>query len=66
MNILKFFTFVAFLFLICHKGSAQPGGGGDPGGGQPVPIGSIEILISIGAGLGVKRILDVRRRKKQS
>jgi hypothetical protein len=41
---------------------AQPGGGGDPGGGQPVPLGGIELLLAAGAALGVKRI--VSRNKK--
>lgn len=35
----------------------QPGGGGDPGHGQPVPISGIELLIAAGVGLGAKKLL---------
>lgn len=34
---------------------AQPGGGGDPGGGQPVPITGLEILLAAGGILGIRR-----------
>jgi hypothetical protein len=36
--------------------SAQPGGGGDPGGGEPVPIAGVELLLAAGALLGLKKI----------
>lgn len=36
---------------------AQPGGGGDPGGGEPVPLPAIGILVAAGALLGVRAML---------
>ncbi len=34
---------------------AQPGGGGDPGGGEPVPIQGIGFLLLAGAWLGFRK-----------
>lgn len=39
---------------------AQPGGGGDPGHGQPVPIPGIEILIAVGAIFGIRKMMRAR------
>jgi hypothetical protein len=36
----------------------------DPGGDQPVPISGIEILLTAGGVLGVKRILGIIRKSK--
>lgn len=60
----KIFIYSAILLLICHTVHAQPGGGGDPGGGQPVPIGGMEFLLGLGAALGVKKILGLRNKNK--
>ncbi len=40
---------------------AQPGGGGDPGGGEPVPIQGVALLLLAGAWLGFKKWSDKRR-----
>lgn len=61
---LKLFLYIAFLLLAHQISIAQPGGGGDPGGGEPVPLGGLEILLGLGAALGAKRILDLRKGKK--
>lgn len=50
-----------FLFLLFANvsGWAQPG---DPGGDPDVPITGIEILLSMGAYLGVKKLLSGRKK----
>ena len=52
----KNFVLVACL-LFSLLSSAQPGGGGDPGGGEPVPLPAIGILVAAGALLGVRAML---------
>jgi hypothetical protein len=54
--VLLYIVFPIFCF-------AQPGGGGDPGGGQPVPISGFEILIGAGAILGARRLVSSRKKK---
>jgi|GEM_PF-2440790 hypothetical protein len=44
---------------------AQPGGGGDPGGGQPVPISGLEILVGAGALLGARKLYQTRTSKNR-
>lgn len=43
--------------LISGISVAQPGGGGDPGGGEPVPLPAIGILVAAGALLGVRAMM---------
>jgi hypothetical protein len=43
------------LFLVQTMVMAQPGGG-DPGGGEPVPLPGIWILVAAGAYLGIKKM----------
>lgn len=40
---------------------AQPGGGGDPGGGQPVPLPGIGILVAAGAFLGIRSLMKSKK-----
>lgn len=55
---------LSLLFFLCAlAASAQPGGGGDPGHGKPVPLSGIEWLLAGGALLGARRL--VRSWKKQ-
>lgn len=50
-----------YLLLISSSSAlAQPG---DPGGDPDVPITGIEILIGAGGALGVKKMLDKKKRK---
>lgn len=51
------------LLFLSTNGFAQPGGGGDPGSGQPVPIAGIEYLIGAGVGLGIKKWLNRNKGK---
>jgi hypothetical protein len=45
---------------------AQPGDpGGDPGAGEPVPLGGIEILVAAAIVLGIKKLWDVQQKKKR-
>jgi hypothetical protein len=65
MNIRKL-TVVLVISLLCFVSlfcAAQPGGGGDPGGGEPVPITGIEILVAIGGMLGIKRLMGSKKSK---
>lgn len=49
---------VVFLVLLSSAAIAQPGDpGGDPGS-NPVPITGLEILIGIGASLGIKKLFS--------
>lgn len=44
---------------------AQPGDpGGDPGGGEPVPLGGIETLLVAGGLLGIKKLMGLQNKKK--
>jgi hypothetical protein len=49
-----------FLFVLasCITALAQPGGGGDPGGGEPIPIQGIGVLLVGGALLGLLRMFN--------
>lgn len=62
---MKAVPYLLLFFLFCQQVSAQPGGGGDPGGGQPVPIGGIWVLLGLGAALGMKQLLDIRKNKQR-
>lgn len=62
----KRFLLVAFVLFSASFCVAQPGGGGDPGGGEPVPISGIEILIGMGALLGGKKVFDRYKAKNNS
>lgn len=57
--------FWVFLF-ICIAFSlpilAQPGGGGDPGSGDPVPITGIELLLAAGGILGFWKFFSNKKR----
>jgi hypothetical protein len=54
-----------FLFLVHTMVMAQPGGGGDPGGGEPVPLPGLGILVAVGAYLGVRTLIKNRNSKSQ-
>jgi hypothetical protein len=62
---MRFFkvVFFALIFLVLTTETTlgQPGGGG-PGGEPDVPITGIEILIAVGAALGVRKLLSSRRK----
>jgi hypothetical protein len=64
MNNRKAVLIITFLLLMAINTYSQPGGGGDPGGGQPVPLSGVEFLLGLGAALGVKRLMDLRKRTK--
>jgi len=51
----KLFIILGILFLSVAS-YAQPGGGGDPGGGEPVPFSGIEYLLLAGAALGIRKL----------
>ena len=41
---------------------AQPGGGGPGGGGDPdVPISGIGLLIAVGAFLGIRKLINIKK-----
>ena len=40
---------------------AQPGGGNPGGGGPPVPITGIEVLIGLGGALGLKKMMSKKK-----
>jgi hypothetical protein len=48
----KMIFVVLSLVLLSFCASAQPGGGGDPGGGKPVPLSGVELLLLVGGALG--------------
>jgi hypothetical protein len=50
------------LLLLCSVVFAQPGGGGDPGPGKPVPIPGASLLLAAGGALGLRALL--KRAKK--
>jgi len=64
---MRFFIigFIVFIFLMLPVVShGQPAGGGPAGGGPPsVPISGIEILISIGGFLGIRKLVANKRKK---
>ena len=49
--------------MISIVGVAQPGGGGDPGAGEPVPIAGLGILLAAGAFFGAKKIYDLKNKR---
>ena len=63
---LKFIlSFAVLLFLALHVAKAQPGGGGPGGGGDPdVPITGIEILIAIGGVLGMRKLINSKKKSE--
>jgi hypothetical protein len=56
---------IVFLAAALTAG-AQPGGGGDPGGGEPVPFSGLEVLLTAGAVLGAKALHTLRKRTKSN
>jgi hypothetical protein len=50
-----------FLALAPYVAFGQPGGGG-PGGEPSVPVTGIEILVVIGGALGVRKIINLRKK----
>lgn len=52
-----------FLLFTASSVLAQPG---DPGPDPDVPITGIEVLIGAGGALGVKKILDKKKRKNSA
>jgi hypothetical protein len=56
----RFILLAAFTFFVSLRVNAQPGPPDDP----DVPITGIEILIGAGGAIGLKRILD--RKKKMN
>lgn len=61
MKFRNVFAITVALFLVCITASGQPGGGGNPGGGPPVPITGIEILIALGGFFGLKKLLESKK-----
>jgi hypothetical protein len=61
MKVRHIFCFILFFVFITGSLLAQPG---DPAGDPDVPITGIEILLGMGAALGVKRILGLNRKSK--
>lgn len=68
----RVFSIASLLLISAFAGFAQPGGGGPPGGGgapcanppcNPVPITGIELLIGMGAALGVRTVINKKRGK---
>lgn len=54
---------VLLLVLTIAPAIGQPGGGGDPGHGKPVPLTGIEFLLAGGVLLGLRRILGRKNRE---
>lgn len=57
----KSITMLLFLAVFAVAVHAQPGGGGDPGSGEPVPISGLGILIALGSLLGLWRFSAKRK-----
>lgn len=57
---------LSFFMVMTFAVAAQPGGGGDPGGGEPVPFSGLEILLTAGAALGVKSLHTMRKRTRRN
>jgi hypothetical protein len=51
-----------FLFFTLSPCVAQPGGGGPPGGGEPVPLQGIIVLILGGIFLVIKHVIDKKQK----
>lgn len=56
-NRFVFVFFVVMNLTASWTAYAQPGGGGDPGNGQPVPIPFAWLLVAAGGALGVRTLL---------
>lgn len=52
----KLFLVICFLSVLLTNG--QPGGGGDPGAGEPVPLQGMFILFAAGIFLAVKSLYN--------
>jgi len=60
---LKFIlSFIALLFLTISAVEAQPGGGGP--GDPDVPITGIEILLAAGGVLGMRKLINSRKKSE--
>lgn len=53
--------FLNCLLALSFVAHSQPGGGGDPGPGDPVPISGIEILLGGGAVIGYRYFRKSRK-----
>lgn len=60
---IKKYWILVLLITYSFIGLGQPGGGGDPGSGEPVPISGIEYLLAAGAALGVRKWFNARKKK---
>lgn len=63
ISLVRIFYVVIILIFSTTIAYTQPG---DPGGDPDVPITGIEILIGAGGALGVKKILDKKKRKSSA
>lgn len=60
----RYFLFFTLLFVSIAS-VAQPGGGGDPGGGEPVPLSGIWFLLVAGVALGIRKLRIFNDRQKE-
>ena len=59
---MKYIHTLFILFFLNLAVYAQPG---DPnGGGKPVPLGGVEILLLAGGALGVRKIVSMNNKKE--
>ncbi len=63
---LKFGIVVLIILATPLTSFCQPGGGNPGGGGAPVPITGLELLIGSGVLLGLKRAIESKRKSKES
>jgi hypothetical protein len=54
------FVLSGLLITAVNVTLAQPGGGGDPGAGEPVPLQGLFFLLLAGAYLGIKKLARKR------
>ncbi|MBL7835068.1 MAG: hypothetical protein JNK18_14005 [Cyclobacteriaceae bacterium] len=59
---MKRLLFGSLFFLILCSAVAQPGQGPPPDPGTPVPITGLEILVALGAGLGIYKIRSAKNK----
>jgi len=65
MRIKFIIPFAVFFLFTISVAVSQPGGGGPGGGGDPdVPITGIEILLAAGGLLGVRRLINSKKKSK--
>jgi drug/metabolite transporter (DMT)-like permease len=61
MEKIKRLSIFVLLFGYALTGLAQPGGGGSPGGGPPVPITGIEYLVGGGVLMGLRYLFNRKK-----